>query len=85
MRLLNEKNEGKAESPPSYGSIFKYLGIGFDIIIFAIVGWIVAKSLGWNEVLGAGVGAIVGTIIMYIHLFWTVKRLTKKTTGEKNV
>lgn len=85
MTLWTEKTEGDNETPSPYGSMFKYLGIGFDIIIFAIVGWIVAKSLGWNEVLGIGIGAIVGTIIMYIHLFWTVKRLTQKQAGEKNV
>ncbi|MEM2108882.1 MAG: hypothetical protein QW327_00090 [Candidatus Odinarchaeota archaeon] len=79
-------SDEKSEGTSSYGSMFKYLGIGFDIVIFAIVGWIVAKSLGWNEVLGIGVGAIVGTLIMYIHLFWTVKRLSQtKEKGDKSV
>ncbi len=85
MTLCNKENEGEKETPSPYGGMFKYLGIGFDIIIFAIVGWIIAKSLGWNEILGVGVGAIVGTIIMYLHLFWTVKRLTQRRAGEKNV
>lgn len=86
--MLSESvvKQQKSKEADSYGSVYKYLGIGFDIIVFAIVGWVVAKSLGWNEILGIGVGAIVGTFIMYFHLFWTVRRLsTRRKEGDNSV
>ncbi|MHA1835750.1 MAG: hypothetical protein ACTSYQ_02300 [Candidatus Odinarchaeia archaeon] len=78
--LINNSEDKKTQE---WGQAFKYLGIGFDIIVFAIVGWIVAKSLGWNEILGIGIGAIVGTFIMYFHLYLVVKKFSSEKKVEK--
>ena len=62
--------------------MFRYMGIVFDIIVFAIVGWVVAKSLGWNEILGIGIGAIVGTFIMHFHLYLVARKFSSKKKVE---
>ncbi|MHA1237700.1 MAG: hypothetical protein ACTSSJ_00400 [Candidatus Odinarchaeia archaeon] len=65
-----------------WGSIFKYMGIGFDIIVFAVIGYFIAKYLNWNEILGIMAGALFGTLIMYIHLLYVAGVIRKKEKKE---
>lgn len=53
----------------NWGLVFKYSGIVLDIVIFAAIGYIIGQRYG-NEVLGMLIGTLVGTAIMWFHLFW---------------
>ncbi|RLE88767.1 MAG: hypothetical protein DRJ49_04515 [Thermoprotei archaeon] len=63
-------------------TMFKTLGIGLDIVIFAIIGYLIGKEYG-NEILGMMIGAIVGTIFMWIHLFIVLRRLGREMRYKK--
>lgn len=72
VKKLSESKEVR------WGEFFKYMGIGFDIIVFAVIGYFVAKYLNWNEILGMMIGALMGTVFMYIHLMYTAGIIRKK-------
>lgn len=55
----------------------KYLLIGLDIVIFAIIGYILGQYFN-KELIGLMIGTIFGTIIMWIHLFYIIHRISKK-------
>jgi hypothetical protein len=56
--------------PDSCGRTFRYTSIACEILIFALVGWLVGPYLfGPNgDVLGMLIGAIIGTLMMLLTL-----------------
>ncbi|MEM1574546.1 MAG: hypothetical protein QXF09_02885 [Nitrososphaerota archaeon] len=55
----------------------KYLLIGLDIVIFAIIGYVLGQYFN-KELIGLMIGTILGTIIMWFHLFYIIYRTSKK-------
>ena len=43
------------------------LGLGLDLLVFALVGYFVGKYLLDNEVLGVAIGVLVGTALMWYN------------------
>ncbi|MHA1410300.1 MAG: hypothetical protein ACTSQY_08370 [Candidatus Odinarchaeia archaeon] len=76
---MSESEEEQTEEKDQYDVWIKGLAIGFEIIIFAIIGYFIAGWLGWNQILGAALGAILGTFAMYIQLY----RIYKKFSNEE--
>ena len=76
------------EPPSTMGKAFRYTTIGCEIIIFALVGWIVGPYIfGPNgDLLGALIGALIGTLMMFCTLFYLAgvfgRRGETKTEGE---
>lgn len=56
----------------------KYLLIGLDIVILAIIGYIIGYFFN-KELIGLMIGTILGTIIMWMHLFYIIRKLSKKS------
>ncbi|MHA2407772.1 MAG: hypothetical protein ACXACA_05335 [Candidatus Ranarchaeia archaeon] len=61
---------------------YRYCTLGFDIIIFFGLGFILGPELIGSELIGALIGAIVGTFVMWIHLWLIIRRMdrTQKET-----
>ncbi len=60
-----------SEAPPeSCGRTFRYTSIACEILIFALVGWLVGPFIfGPNgDVLGMLIGALLGILMMFITL-----------------
>jgi positive regulator of sigma E activity len=77
-----EKNE-EDRKEALWGQLFKGLGIGLEVLIFAFVGYFVAQWLGYNEIWGMFAGALFGTFLMWFQLFRFVKKISKESEGEK--
>ncbi len=61
-----------SEAPISSGRVFRYTTIACEILIFALVGWIIGPYI-WGpngQYIGALIGAIVGTLMMFCTLFY---------------
>lgn len=60
------------EPPSTIGRAFRYTTIGCEILIFAIVGWIIGPYVfGPNgDIIGALIGALIGTLMMFCTLFY---------------
>lgn len=56
----------------------KALTIGLDIIIFAIIGYLIGRLYDL-EVYGTLVGTLLGTLVMYIHLIISMRGVLKKS------
>lgn len=54
----------------------KALSIGLDIAIFAVVGYLVGRLYDL-EVYGTLVGALLGTLVMYIHFIIVLRRMRR--------
>jgi len=64
---------------------FKFIGIGLDIVVFALIGYLIGKEYG-NEIAGAIIGTVVGAIFMWIYLFIVVRRLGREIRyGKKRL
>ncbi|MFX0167767.1 MAG: hypothetical protein ACFE89_08655 [Candidatus Hodarchaeota archaeon] len=74
------------EPPVSMGRTFRYTSIACEIIIFAFVGWIIGPAI-WGpggDILGAMIGAIIGTLMMFCTLFYLAGLFgQKKESGVK--
>ena len=60
------------EPPVTMGRSFRYTTIACEILIFAFVGWIIGPYI-WGpggEIIGAMIGAIAGTFMMFCTLFY---------------
>ncbi|MDO8124179.1 MAG: hypothetical protein Q6364_07335 [Candidatus Hermodarchaeota archaeon] len=60
------------EAPISSGRVFRYTSIACEILIFALVGWIIGPYI-WGpngQYIGALIGALIGTIMMFCTLFY---------------
>lgn len=60
------------EAPISSGRVFRYTTIACEILVFALVGWIIGPYI-WGpngQYIGALIGAIVGTLMMFCTLFY---------------
>jgi len=78
----NKGKEQKRESP--WYRSFRLLGIGLDVVIFAVLGYFVGEYYG-NVVYGVMVGAILGTFLMWFHLFYATGLLKReKKENEKD-
>ncbi|MFX1474204.1 MAG: hypothetical protein ACFFCO_01835 [Promethearchaeota archaeon] len=51
---------------------FRYSSIACEILIFGLVGWFVGPYIfgPGGDVLGAFIGAMIGTLMMFITLFY---------------
>ncbi|MEM2904199.1 MAG: hypothetical protein QW057_10920 [Candidatus Bathyarchaeia archaeon] len=67
----------------SLGRATLYLSLPFDILAGALVGYYVAKSLGFPAELGAAVGVILGTILMWVTVYREVKRAERHAETSK--
>ena len=62
-----------SEAPPeSCGRTFRYTTIACEVIVFAFVGWVVGPFFfgPGGDVLGMLIGALIGTLMMFITLFY---------------
>lgn len=60
------------EPPISGGRVFRYTTIACEILVFAFVGWIIGPYI-WGpngQYLGALIGALLGTLMMFCTLFY---------------
>ena len=70
--------DGDTLKPSFYRKILlKTLLIGFDIAIFAAIGYIIGRFYEM-EVYGVLIGALIGTAVMYLHYLWFMKRTAIK-------
>ncbi len=68
------------EPPVSMGKAFRYTTIACEILVFAMVGWIIGPYI-WGpngQYLGALIGALVGTLMMFCTLFYLAGLFGKK-------
>jgi len=72
------------EAPSTMGRAFRYTTIGCEILVFALVGWIIGPYVfGPNgELLGALIGALVGTLMMFCSLFYLAGLFGRRRTKE---
>lgn len=72
------------EPPSTAGKAFRYTTIGCEILIFALVGWIIGPYVfGPNgEILGALIGALIGTLMMFCTLFYLAGLIGRRGTQE---
>jgi hypothetical protein len=78
------------EPPVSMGQAFRYTTVACEILIFALVGYIIGPYI-WGpngQYIGALIGALIGTFMMFCTLFYLAglfgrkKRVTaKEETG----
>ncbi|MHA2405532.1 MAG: hypothetical protein ACXADB_05425 [Candidatus Hermodarchaeia archaeon] len=62
-----------SDDPPStMGKTFRYTTIGCEILIFALVGWIIGPYIfpQSGDIIGALIGALIGTLMMFCTLFY---------------
>jgi len=60
-----------------------YLSVPFDILAGALLGYYVAKNLGFPQELGAAVGAILGTVLMWATVYREVRRAQRDARPTK--
>ncbi len=72
------------EPPSTMGKAFRYTTIGCEILIFAIVGWFVGPYIfGQNgDIIGAFIGALIGTLMMFCTLFYLAGLFGRRATKE---
>ncbi|MFX0077982.1 MAG: hypothetical protein ACFE8O_01970 [Candidatus Hermodarchaeota archaeon] len=72
------------EPPSTMGRAFRYTTIGCEILVFALVGWIIGPYVfGPNgEILGALIGALVGTLMMFCTLFYLAGLFGRRGSKE---
>ncbi|MFW9832174.1 MAG: hypothetical protein ACFFD8_10415 [Candidatus Thorarchaeota archaeon] len=60
------------EPPISIGQAFRYTTIACEVLIFALVGWIIGPYIlgPGGEIIGAMIGAIIGILMMFCTLFY---------------
>jgi uncharacterized membrane protein len=60
------------EPPVSMGRAFRYTTIACEILIFALVGWIIGPYIfgPGGEIIGTFIGAIIGTLMMFCTLLY---------------
>ena len=56
--------------------------IGLDVAVFAVIGYLIGHIYD-SEVYGTLIGAILGTLIMYIHFIIVLGRIKKTTSRVK--
>jgi NADH:ubiquinone oxidoreductase subunit 6 (subunit J) len=56
---------------------YRYCTLGFDILIFSGLGYILGPQLIGNELIGVLIGAIVGTFVMWAHLWLIIRRMDR--------
>jgi len=74
-----------SESPPEpIGRVFRYTTIGCEILVFALVGWFVGPYVFGprGEILGMLVGALAGTVMMFVTLFYLAGLFERKPRKE---
>jgi len=60
------------DPPVSMGKTFRYTSIACEILVFALVGWIIGPYI-WGpngQYIGALIGALFGTLMMFCTLFY---------------
>ncbi|MFW9986474.1 MAG: hypothetical protein ACFFDJ_07930 [Candidatus Odinarchaeota archaeon] len=60
------------EPPVSMGKTCRYTMIACEIFIFGLVGWVIGPYI-WGpggEYIGALIGALIGTFMMFVTLFY---------------
>jgi hypothetical protein len=70
--------------PETTGRVFRYATIACEIIIFAFIGWVVGPYI-WGpggEILGALIGSLVGTFMMFCTLFYLAGLFGRKSSTE---
>ncbi len=68
------------QPPVSMGQAFRYTTIACEILIFALVGWIIGPYI-WGpngQYIGALIGALVGTFMMFCTLFYLAGMFGRK-------
>ena len=72
------------EAPSTMGRAFRYTTIGCEILVFALVGWIIGPYVfGPNgEILGALIGALIGTLMMFCTLLYLAGLFGRRRTNE---
>jgi hypothetical protein len=74
-----------SEPPPEpCGRVFRYTTVGCEILIFGLVGWFVGPYIfGPNgEILGTLIGALAGTLMMFLTLFYLAGMFQRKSRQE---
>jgi len=60
------------------GRATAYLSLPFDIIAGALVGYYAARQLGYAPELGAAVGAVIGTLLMWTSIYREARKAARK-------
>lgn len=70
--------------PDSCGRSFRYTSIACEILVFALVGWLVGPFIfGPNgDIVGMLIGALAGTLMMFITLCYLAGLFGRKR-GER--
>jgi polyferredoxin len=69
------------QPPVSSGRVFRYTSIACEILVFALVGFIIGPVIfgPGGEVLGTLIGAIIGTFMMFCTLFYLAGIFERKS------
>jgi len=54
------------------------MGLGLDILVFALVGFFVGRHVLGNEALGTFIGIIVGTLLMWYHAYSFIRSMRRR-------
>jgi len=57
---------------------YRYCTLGFDILIFFALGFILGPDLFGSELMGALVGTLVGTFVMWTHLWLIIRKFDRQ-------
>ncbi|RLF12404.1 MAG: hypothetical protein DRJ98_00465 [Thermoprotei archaeon] len=59
------------------------LGMGLDLLVFALVGYFAGKHVLGDEALGIGLGILVGTLLMWYHAYSLIKAIRRRRGSVK--
>jgi len=74
------------EPPVSLGKGCRYTTIACEILIFAFIGWVIGPAI-WGpngQYLGALIGALVGTFMMFCTLFYLAGMFGRSKESNTN-
>ncbi len=54
------------------------LGMGLDLLVFALVGFFIGKHVLGNEALGTSIGIVVGILLMWYHAYSFIKSMKRR-------
>jgi uncharacterized membrane protein len=68
------------QPPVAMGRVFRYTTIACEVLVFALVGYVIGPYIfgPGGEILGALIGAIIGTFMMFCTLFYLAGMFERK-------
>lgn len=55
------------------------LGLGLDVLVFAILGFFLGRYALGDELLGVVIGVIVGTLLMWYHAYSFTRSIKRRS------